>query len=218
MFKDLFRAVEYSPDLLDLGRRITDSPRLRDAPYWVGVHLRAEDDWPPAWGSAEEQTQAYVDELRRVLAREGEGEGQGGERGSRSPGGGPPAAVYVSCGNQTAIQRFREAVAPLGFAVVDKWTVLEESWPEGLAEVEALGFDAKAIVEYVPLTTARYFLGLRSSSMSVVVTWARTLEEEGEFFENYVDVFEEETKDKGRILEMRGNNNTKLLAISNIEW
>lgn len=208
--------MEYSSDLLDLGRRITDSPRLRDAPYWVGVHLRAEDDWPPAWGTAEEQTQAYVEELRRVRARESEGEGQVDGGGSGSPRG-QPAAVYVSCGNQTAIQRFRETVAPLGFSVVDKWTVLEESWPEGVARVNALGFDAKAVVEFVPLTKAKYFLGLRLSSMSVVIAWTRTLDEEGEFFKNYVDSFEAETKNKGRILEMRGNNNTRLLAISGID-
>lgn len=202
IFKDLFRAVDYNPDLLALGRRITESTHLRGAPY-AGVHLRAEADWPASWGSLEEQTRMYAAELQRL-------------RGREEPGG-RLRAVYLSCGNRSAIQRFREAVEPLGFSVLDKWTVFEEDWPEGLRAVEALSFDQKAVVEFVPLTQARYFLGLRLSSMSVVVAQSRTLDEEGDFFENHVDGAGSEADSGGRTLAMRGNENTRLLAIGGIE-
>lgn len=126
------------------------------------------------------------------------------------------AAAYVSCGNRDAISHFREAVEPLGIAVLDKWTVFEEDWPEGLQAVEKLSFDQKAVVELVPLTRARYFLGLRLSSMSVVVAQTRTLDEEGDFFENHVDNGAK-PETSGRTMTMSGNENTRLLTISGIE-
>lgn len=199
MFKDLFRAIDYNPDLLALGRRITASPPLRHTPY-VGVHLRASNDWPAEWGTLEEQTRAYAAELRRLRARDGD-----------------LRTVFVSCGNRSAVQYFRETVGPSGFAVLDKWAVLGEHWPEGLETVEALAFDQKAVVEYAPLLEGKYFLGLRLSSMSVIVAQARTLDEEGDFFENYFDENNTETRPAGRTLEVRGNENTRLLVISGIE-
>lgn len=198
IFKDLFRAVDYNPDLLALGRRITESTLLRGAAY-VGVHLRAEADWPASWGSLEEQTEAYTAELQRLRAREGPG----------------LRAVYLSCGNRSAIEHFRAAATPLGFAVLDKWTVFEADWPEGLRTVEALSFDEKAIVEFVPLTQAKYFLGVSLSSMSVAVAQKRTLDEEGDFFEKYINsVGAGEAETSGRTLAMRGNENTRILTIS----
>lgn len=55
--------------------------------------------------------------------------------------------AYVSCGDPAAIGTFREMLAPLGYTVHDKWTLLAEQ-PVTLAQVEALRFDEKAIVEY----------------------------------------------------------------------
>lgn len=201
IFKELFQAIDYNPDLLALGHRITQIPQLR-SPY-VGVHLRAEADWPAGWGSLEEQTQMYAAELVRL--RESDRTGS--------------STVYVSCGNRTAVQHFRRAVAPLGFLVLDKWVAFEQDWPEGVELVETLPFDQKAVVEYVPLVEAKYFLGLRLSSMSVVIAQARTLDEPGDFFEKHVDSNVSAAESSGRTLEVRGNENTRLLVISGItDW
>lgn len=158
--------------------------------------MRAENDWPAKWGSLEEQTEAYAAELRRLRARHGD-----------------LRTVYVSCGNRTAIQYFREVVEPIGFSVLDKWAILEKHWPEGLEKVEALPFDQKAIVEYAPLMEGKFFFGLRSSSMSVVIAQARTLEEEGDFFEKHVDKDTTEVAPSVRTLEVRGNEHTRFLVI-----
>lgn len=212
VFKELFRAVDYNPDLLALGHRITQTPQLRNNPY-VGVHLRAEADWPASWGSLDEQTQMYAAELVRL--RESDRAAAAATATTML------STVYVSCGNRTAIEQFRRVVAPMGFLVLDKWVLLEEDGPEGVGLVETLPFDQKAVVEYVPLVEGKYFLGLRLSSMSVIIAQSRTLEEPGDFFETFVDggtVLAAEPSG-GRMLEVRGNENTRLLVISGItDW
>lgn len=155
---------------------------------------------PRAGARSRSRRRRTAAELQRLREREGSG----------------LRAVYLSCGNQSAIQHIREAVGPLGFSVLDKWTVFEGDWPEGLRAVEALSFDEKAVVEFVPLTQAKYFLGLRLSSMSVVVAQTRTLDEEGDFFENHVDGVDSGVDTSGRTLAMRGNENTRLLTISGV--
>lgn len=200
MYKDLFRAVGYNESLRALGRRIIQSPQLKDASY-VGVHLRGENDWPEQWGSLEEQTQSYTNELQRLGEQDGN-----------------VTTVYVSCGNKTSIQYFRQAIEPLGYVVLDKWTVFETDWPEGLAIVESLPFDEKAVVEYETLVAGNYFLGISLSSMSVVVATERTLNEAGNFVENYIDSANQNLDNEGRRLQIRGDNHTRLLCISGIIW
>lgn len=125
LFKDLFQTVSFSPRLLALGRRLLAlsapslslSPRPQESgtppPSYVGVHLRGEDDWPAEWGSLEDQARLYGGALEHLRRRD---EGRGV----------PPArTLYVSCGNRSAIQYFRERVGPLGYDVFDKWSLLE---------------------------------------------------------------------------------------------
>ncbi|KAJ4393095.1 hypothetical protein N0V93_002302 [Gnomoniopsis smithogilvyi] len=200
VYKDLFRAVGYNEDLRALGERVVSSPRLKDTPY-IGVHLRGENDWPEEWGSLEEQTALYASEIQQIEEQSGD-----------------VRTVYVSCGNRNSIQYFRQAVEPLGYAVLDKWTVFETDWPEGLDVVESLPFDQKAVVEYETLVAGRYFLGIRLSSMSVVIATQRTLAEPGDFLETYVDNIDLDLENKTRRLEVRGNKYTRLLSISGIAW
>lgn len=208
IFKDLFQTVEFSPTLRTLGQRIIAQQPLRDASY-IGVHLRGENDWPAEWGSLEEQTRLYAGDIETLRLRD---EARGLD---------PVRNIYVSCGNRTSIQYFRERVEPLGYIVFDKWTLLEtaaqQDWPEGLETVEALSFDEKAIVEYEPLVRGRYFLGISYSSMSFVIATARTLREPGDFIEVFIegggDGIGGKEEEKG-ITEVRGNEHTRLIYVN----
>lgn len=200
VYKDLFRAVGYNETLLELGERIIQSPGLKETSY-IGVHLRVENDWPEEWGSLDEQTNWYANEIKRLAEQDKD-----------------ISTIYVSCGNRSSIQHFRRVMEPLGYTVLDKWTVFETDWPEGLAIVESLPFDQKAVVEYGTLVNGNYFLGIRLSSMSVVIATERTLDEPGDFLETYVDSADADLGYKGRRLEIRGNNYTRLLCISGIVW
>jgi hypothetical protein len=66
--------------------------------------------------------------------------------------------VYVSYGNQTWIQKFRDMATPLGYTVQDKWSLLSGDL-ETLARVDNLMFDEKAVVEYQMLLNADFFVG-----------------------------------------------------------
>lgn len=105
----------------------------------MGVHLRGENVWPDEWGLLEEQTISYVSEIQRLEKDNGD-----------------VRTIYVSCGNRTSIQYFPQAVEPLGYSVLNMWTVFETSWPEGLAIVEALPFDepGDSLETYVDRTTS----------------------------------------------------------------
>lgn len=214
VFKNLFQTVDFSPELRALGRRtIAQHRQFREEPY-IGVHLRGENDWPAAWGSLEAQTRLYVGDIETLRLRD------------EARGSAPVRNVYVSCGNRTSIQYFRSSIEPLGYAVFDKWSLLEGAgdWPGGLETVEALSFDEKAIVEYEPLVSSRYFLGISYSSMSFVVATARTLREPGDFMDVWVvgaasgsggEAGGRGEEEKG-ITEVRGNEHTRLIYV-NIE-
>jgi hypothetical protein len=89
--------------------------------------------------------------------------------------------VYVSCGDATAIGSFRDILAPLGYTVVDKWTILGDR-QEILAQVEALSFEEKAIVEYHTLVGAEIWMGLIISSMSSLIAYARSVDDKEDFW------------------------------------
>lgn len=217
IFKDLFQAVDFSPELRALGRRIiTQHRQLREEPY-IGVHLRGENDWPAAWGSLEAQTRLYIGDIETLRLRD------------EARGSAPVRNIYVSCGNRTSIQYFRSSIEPLGYAVFDKWSLLEGAaaagdWPGGLEAVETLSFDEKAIVEYEPLVSSRYFLGISYSSMSFVIATARTLREPGDFMDVWVvgaasgsgGEADGRGKEEKGINEVRGNEHTRLIYV-NIE-
>lgn len=209
LFKDLFQAVTFNATLRALGQRLV--AQLGDEPY-MGVHLRGENDWPAEWGSLAVQTRLYADDMQALGRRD------------QARGRTAVTRVYVSCGNRTAIQSFRDRLEPMGYTVLDKWSLLEAAHGGGgddddeslllLAQTIAqLSFDEKAVVEYEPLVRARYFWGISFSSMSFVVATTRTLGEPGDFLETWVLAAGDE--DKG-IHEVRGNDHTRLIFV-NIE-
>lgn len=136
--KDLFKVIRFNQHLLDLSSSISKSPELQQGAF-IGVHLRGESDWPAEFGTVTDQMNLYLEEME-VIRKSAEY---------------PMNTVYISCGDQSAIQTFRDKLSPLGYEVYDKWNLLAKK-PEILAQVEALTFDQKGIVEYQNLVQAKF--------------------------------------------------------------
>ncbi|KAJ9149493.1 Alternative oxidase [Pleurostoma richardsiae] len=167
--KALFRALPFNRTLLDLSMRIFERPQLRGGDF-IGVHLRGESDWPAGFGTVQTQMAQYVEAIEHIAAH---------------PGGSGTRTVFVSCGDRGSIQTFREMLQPLGYEVYDKWGLLEDR-PDDLQIVESQRFDQKAIIEYQVLVGAKYFIGVIMSSMSSMIAFARTVDDEHDFFETYI--------------------------------
>lgn len=151
--KELHLAIPFQNHLLAMGDEIRRSEPLHGGDY-IGVHLRGESDWPLQWGDAEQQKANYKAQMRRI--REG---------------GSDVSAVFVSSGDHDAIDRFRAELEPLGYAVHDKWSIMEALGEKGgLGEIEAVDFDSKGIVDYAVLVGAKYFMGVRLSLQSPLLS------------------------------------------------
>ncbi|KAI0132984.1 hypothetical protein BJ170DRAFT_563887, partial [Xylariales sp. AK1849] len=201
--KDLFNALTYNATLLGFGQDILNSPQLEESAF-IGVHLRGEGDWPSGFGSAYDQMSRYVEAIENI---------------TKTMPDAAAATVYVSCGDQNAIQTFREILEPLNYTVHDKWTLLADQ-PAKLARIETLGFDQKGIVEYEVLTHSRFWMGISMSSMSALIAYARTSDDEKEFFETYIYPGSSRSglnRHYANNMVIRGNAYTKLLVVSGVD-
>lgn len=214
---EIYQILRFSPYLLSLGQKVqAAAKRAANGRDIVGVHFRGEADWPNSAGNASVQMEAYAKVLEKWKVKD----------------------VYLSCGDQEKVQLFREAMNPLGFTVHDKNSLLNntENWEDdaALGEIERLNFDQKAVVEYVNLRDASKFLGLLTSTLSHMVAYERTLdqnfhtpmdagnadeEEKVGWFQKYIVAGNRRTEGLSRhwsitnSFEMRGDESTKLLVI-----
>lgn len=204
----LFGILNFNKDVLALGESVLDSPELRDG--FIGIHLRGEQDWPSFFGSFPLQMKLYIKEIRLINRR---------KKAKNTV-----KTLYVSCGDQEAVEIFRQKVKKeLGedYVVVDKWSLLAER-KELLAQVEALPFDRKAIVEYKTLVEGRFFLGILTSTMSNLIAYARTVDQyadsEEDFF--YDVVLKGSVKRRQffrvwrRAPHIKGTGGTRLLVVN----
>jgi hypothetical protein len=88
------------------------------------------------------------------------------------------------------------------------------------AKLEGLAFDQKAIVEYQTLVAARFQLGIITSSMSTLIAYARTVDNDEDYFETYV--FPGSSKSGlNRAYpaspSMMGNAETKLMVVNGVD-
>jgi hypothetical protein len=169
--KELFKTLTYNRDLLEMGKQVLSA--LENLAPFVAIHFRSESDWPADFGSADQQMAVYTKELELL-------------RNETLASGIPVKNVYVSCGDSSAIQRFREYLMPLGFDVYDKSTLLSQQQPSVYDEIEKLAFDQKAIVEYKTLISADYFFGILTSSLSALVAYARMADEKDDYFATFI--------------------------------
>lgn len=126
---------------------------------FIGVHLRTEDDALGTWPSFERQTTAYLASAATLN---------------------PPARyVYLATGNASEAATFASlAISQKAVRVVTKHELL--SGFSGLLEqLDALSWDQQALVDFVVLLQAGYFLGVSPSSFSLNVALKRHLQREG---------------------------------------
>ena len=196
--KDLFKVLNFNEHLLSISGLLSQDHRLSHG--YIGVHFRAEPDWPYDFGTAEEQLQHYLEYLETIRTTSPE-----------------MTTIYISCGFEEAVEHFREKVAPLGFTVIDKWLLLQEH-PAMLEEVNSMNFDQQAIVEYSLMVGADYFTGNMVSTLSMVIAYARTMDEEPEFFPSYILDGSHREPPKRRYWDvapaMHGHNTTRLMVVN----
>lgn len=149
--KELHLSLPFRAELLELGDTIARSPQLHGGAF-IGVHLRGESDWPSDRSSPDQQMAAFEEEVLRV-------------RGTGPDDGRGLSAVYVSSGDQQAIQKFRERLEPLDFTVHDKWTILKDK-PKMLALVDEMDFDSMGVIDYEALVQAECFIGVSAILMA----------------------------------------------------
>ncbi|RDL30805.1 uncharacterized protein BP5553_10150 [Venustampulla echinocandica] len=200
--KSLFKALQFNKDLLHLSTEVLKSPQLNNGAF-IGIHLRAENDWPAGFGTAEDQMRLYVAEIERIQTTVSY----------------VVDTIYVSSGDIDGIQRFRDMLEPLGYIVHDKWTLLANE-PETLAYLEALPFDQKGIVEYNVLVDARFWIGIITSSMSSLIAYARTVDEREDYFET--SIFPDSSREglnRGYTdnISIKGNQYTKLMVVNGVD-
>lgn len=197
--KAMFKALEFNADVLEIGARVLESEGLSQGLFYA-VHLRGENDWPADWGTRDDQIRLYLEDIHATQAK------------------GPEiTAVYVSSGDLGVIDLMRSHPLAEGLNIVDKLGLLSNQ-PDILHRLEQLGFDSRAIVEYSVLVAADYFIGLTASTLSDLVAYARTVDDDIDFYNTYIvedsvpldHVFRYWEQPDGPVL--RGNEHTKLLT------
>jgi hypothetical protein len=206
MKKDLFRTLRYNNKLSELGRQVFDALKQKITGPVVAVHLRGEVDWPDGFGGLDLQIDLYTQKLLELRDSTLDVNGNATIRD-----------VYVSCGNPDAIRTFQKGLEPLGYVVHDKLTLLTNH-SDILEKVQALRFDARAITEYESLVSADYFMGLLTSSLSDLVAYARTVGEEGDYFDKYIHPGSTRATSVDREYpdppSVKGNEHTKLIVLT----
>lgn len=132
----------------------------------------------------------------------------------------PTMDIYISCGDRSKIQMFREFMADDNYVVHDKWTLLADR-PATLDVVERLSFDSKGVVEYNVLRRGRYFQGHFTSTLSLLVAYTRTMDQQ-DFFNTYINAGSSRSYDAPwnwnrywpDSMTLKGDNTTKLFVVS----
>jgi hypothetical protein len=195
--KDLFKTLKFNSELLAMGSSILHSPQLQDG--FVGVHLRGETDWPGFFGTRDQQMDLFAQEIEHMQ--------------------GHLKTVYVSCGDTSAIQAFRERLEPLGYSVHDKWSLVADH-PMMLDKLKDMEFDRAAIVEYQVLVEAKMFLGVWMSTLSLLIAFARSANDEEDFYSTHIIPGSRRNGPKRQWDDapaMKGDKTTKLLVVNEFD-
>jgi hypothetical protein len=202
--KDLINTIRNNQSLVKMAEEILSYPQLDGG--FFGIHLRAEADVPASWGPPEVQMARYVDSLL----------------GTREEISEDVSTVYVSSGDQAAIDTFRQLLTPHNVTVYDKWSLLEGD-TERLDRLDSFGFDQKGAVDYEVLRNSTYFLGHWKSTMSLLLAYQRTMEKGAEkFFNEYINPESSEPKCCDRTfaesMTIRGDRYTKLFVVDGADY
>ncbi|KAK7957225.1 uncharacterized protein PG986_006447 [Apiospora aurea] len=216
--RELLHALRYNSSLTALGRAVFD--QIAQAAggvdgLFIGVHLHDEGDLPKTVSAGVEGQMRHLVKAIKGIAT------------SSTPTAGPSPVdlkkrhdgdvtlddskirtVYVSCRDQSAIQKFRDMLEPLNYKIYD-WRALlgpppgtsskfdHQRHPGNetlLAQIEALVPDQRDVVEYEVLVGARYWIGVSTSPLSTLIAYARS-DGDGGATENAEGLKEEEEQD-----------------------
>lgn len=159
--------LRFRADILELGMKtvaMLEKKQTGKGGGYLGVHLRTENDALSNWPSFDEQARAY---LSRAKAH------------TSSP---RLNLAYLATGNISEAARFAslaaaaEQDAPI--QVLTKQQLLQGE-DTGLEELNQLSWDQQALVDFVVLLHAEYFIGVSPSSFSMNVALKRHLHKEG---------------------------------------
>lgn len=126
---------------------------------FIGFHLRTENDALSTWPSFEEQSTAYLAKASNLNS--------------------PPGYAYLATGNVTEAARFATlARTQQALNVVTKHELLSK-FPSLQRQLDSLSWDQQALVDFIVLLQAEYFLGVSPSSFSMNVALKRHLKGEG---------------------------------------
>lgn len=152
--------LRFRADILELGKKTAEVlvQRGKGKEGFLGVHLRTENDVLSNWPSFDEQADAYLARASTI---------------SR--------LAYVATGNTTEAARFATlAQQQQRLQVVTKHQLLQEAnEQELLGQLDQLSWDQQALVDFVVLLHAEFFVGVSPSSFSMNVALKRHLRMEG---------------------------------------
>lgn len=128
---------------------------------FIGMHLRTENDALGGWPSFEEQSNAYLGRAAELRPT--------------------PRMAYLATGNATEAARLTSrARDEAGLAVFTKHELLADPEHAGLKRrLDELSWDQQALVDFVVLLRAEYFVGVSPSSFSINVALKRHLKRDG---------------------------------------
>lgn len=158
--------LRFHASILEIGMATADAmDRLaREAGAdtgFLGMHLRTESDALGGWPSFEEQSSAYLGRAAQLHPR--------------------PRMAYLATGNKTEAERLASvALDGAALTVVTKHGVLAgPEHAELKRRLDGWSWDQQALVDFVVLLRAEYFVGVSPSSFSMNVALKRHLQGEG---------------------------------------
>ncbi|KAK8114579.1 hypothetical protein PG999_006648 [Apiospora kogelbergensis] len=159
-FGGLLRVRE---DALALGERAAEAMRRevkdgaaskKNRKRFLGVHLRTGSDALQEWPSYDLQVDGYSAAAESLGYRD--------------------TVVYLSTGNQTEASKFaKTAASRLGITVRTKESLLQG---KDLETLHSLSWAQQALVDFIVLLNANYFVGVSPSSFSINVALKRHLQ------------------------------------------
>lgn len=152
--------LRFRADILELGRRMAAAMEKRareDHGTFIGMHLRTENDALKGWPSFEEQSRAYLAKATGLSL-------------------GRPKYTYLATGNATEAGKLTSLALAQELTVATKEDLLAGPGNEELRRaLDELSWDQQALVDFVVLLQAEYFVGVSPSSFSMNVALKRHL-------------------------------------------
>ncbi|KAJ4391820.1 hypothetical protein N0V93_005440 [Gnomoniopsis smithogilvyi] len=155
--------LRFREDILELGMETAAAMEIvahESEGSFVGMHLRTENDALRGWPSFEEQSRAYLSKAAGLTPS--------------------PRYAYLATGNATEAAKLTSLALKEKLRVVTKHELLAEPNNEELRRrLDSLSWDQQALVDFVVLLQAEYFVGVSPSSFSMNVALKRHLKEDG---------------------------------------